>query len=316
MTNSRQRPDFPHVIDNTMRAIFTACPKKFYWAHMRHLTMRRENIHLTAGKAFAAALDVFRKTYWRDAKGDYDAALLAGFRQLMLSYGFNPELEYDEGWQKNQKSFVNLARAYLHYWHTYHPDTDFLQPLILENGDPAVECSSVLPLEIDHPQTGDPILYSVRYDMLGVHTRYDNALFVVDEKTAGQLGASWAKRWDFRSQFTGYCWSAKQHNRPVAGAIIRGVSPQTYDVKHAQAIVYRPDWMIELWYEQLIRNIRRMIDCWQSGYWDYDMADACTAYGGCEFLDLCTSRFPEKIVGKYHTHVWDPTDPDGKKRNG
>ena len=76
---------------------------------------------------------------------------------------------------------------------------------------------------------------------------------------------------------------------------------------HAQAFTARPPWLVDSWYNQLLRDVTRMIQCWQEGYWDYAYGEACVAYGGCPFSSSCNSPNPEDwIEGNFIKRVWDP----------
>lgn len=300
---------FPQILDNTIRSAFVACPKKAYWLYFRNITSKEESPHLNAGGAFAKGIEVFRRTYWSPEHGrDFQSAYLAGFYALTQSYGYHPELEAGE-WAETTKSYENTVAAYASYWERYAPDTDVIQPHVVD-GKPLVEFSFVLPLEENHPVTGEPLLYSGRFDMVG---EYQSALFGVDEKTTSQLGPTWSKRWDLHAQFTGYCWGAREYGYDLAGMIVRGVSIQKRETKHGMAIVYRPRWEVDRWYEQLHRDIRRMKAAFADGWFDYNLSDSCTAYGGCPFLLLCKSQNPEPwLESNYRTRIWDPTNPTGE----
>lgn len=50
-----------------------------------------------------------------------------------------------------------------------------------------------------------------------------------------------------------------------------------------------------------------MIECWKSGYWDFNLDHACTEYGGCSLTTICKSKDPEAWLPMYFTQrVWDP----------
>jgi hypothetical protein len=171
-----------------------------------------------------------------------------------------------------------------------------------------IECTFALPLEIRHPQTGDPMLYAGRFDMLAER---EGVLFVVDEKTTSQLGDSWSSKWDLRGQITGYIWAAKQFGIPVAGAIIRGVSILKTQYGHAEASVVRSQWEIDRWYEQLNIKLQRMIDAWKSGVFTYSLGDACESYGGCGYKTLCTVPDPEPYIPVHYERIqWNPLNKD------
>jgi len=276
---------FPHVIDNTMRSEFVKCPMAWNRRFNQHLDHPEESIHLVAGGAFARGLEVYRKTYYGGER-DFQTAYLAGAQALCKEYG-----AFDAG--SEAKSLYGMLRAYDFYLHeAFPPASDRVSPLIT-GGKPAVEFSFAIPLPINHPDSGDPLLYGGRFDMVG---EYMNSLWCVDEKTTGAMGPQWMNQWSLRSQFTGYCWAAQQYGYHVAGVLIRGICILKEDLKQGEVIDYRPRWMIDRWYAQLLRDINRMIEAYKSDEYDMNLSDGCNAFGGCDYKILCLSRDPEPFI--------------------
>lgn len=109
------------------------------------------------------------------------------------------------------------------------------------------------------------------------------------------------------SQFTGYCHAMRRQGLDVAGTVIRGVSILKTKYETQQAVTYRPEWQVERWYNQLHRDIEKMIQCWEMGYWDYNLDHSCTDYGGCPLSMICQSADPERWLASYfEPRVWDP----------
>jgi hypothetical protein len=128
-----------------------------------------------------------------------------------------------------------------------------------------------------------------------------------DDKTTSQLGASWPRQWDLRSQFTGYVWGASRAGIKLDGFLVRGVSILKTKYDTLQAITYRPAWLIERWYEQLLRDITKMKQAWESGYWDWNLDHACAEYGGCPFKSVCQMRDPAQLLEQqFQRRRWDP----------
>lgn len=301
-----ERLPFPHLIDNSMRADYVACPRKFFYSYVRNLTGVAPNIHLHAGGAFAAGLEAARRAFYEQAL-DEAHALKAGLEALIKYYG---PIELPPS-RSGDKSLDNVIRAFDSYFQRYPLASDIIKPLIAANGKAMVEFNFTIPLEIAHPETGEPLLYGGRSDMIGV---MHDALWVTDEKTATSLGETWAEQWDLESQFTGYAAAARMHGYPVAGALVRGVGLLKTKISHSEVIVYRPDWIIERWWQQLHRDVRRMIANWHEGYWDLALAKAsCSAYGGCLFSML--DKHPESEHQRYietyfRPRNWDPLAKD------
>lgn len=300
--NDLVRPEFPGVIDSSMMGYWRACPRKFWWRHIRNLAPKGSNIHLHAGGAFAKGLEHARQAFYRDGKSA-DEAIAQGAVALIKAWG-NEDLYEDQN-----KGLGRMLGGLDYYLSEAFPlASDYMLPFELEPGKKAIECNFGLPIGVNHPQTGDPILYAGRFDMLAVH-RDQQVLFVEDDKTTSSLGAQWSSRWTMRSQFTGYVWGAQQYGLPVAGAIIRGISFLKNGYDKAESIQMRPEWVVERWLRQVQTDLRSMIRAWENGEWDYNLDESCAAYGGCPYLTLCGARDPEPFVPVYYDiHQWNPLE--------
>lgn len=293
------RPPFPAVLDSTLMAHFRACPRSAFLSSFEHWKPRSRSVHLVAGAAFARGLEVARLAYYAEGRPAADAEA-AGLKALIESYG-SFECPPDSA-----KSLERMMGAFEFYFHSYPLATDSAKPATLPGGRKGIEFSFAAPIDIAHPETGDPLLYSGRFDMIA---DYCGGLYGEDDKTASQLGPSWSKSWDLRSQFTAYTWGARSYGIRLEGFLVRGVSILKTKYDTQQAITPRPGWMVDRWYEQLIRDVRRMIECWESGYWDYNLDESCNSYGGCSFRRVCLA--PEDrshiwLAQDFERRAWDP----------
>jgi hypothetical protein len=293
--------EFPTLVDSTMISNFRACQRQFHRGFVMGLAPASPSIHLHAGAVYAFGLETLRKEFY--GRGTpLDECIRLAFDAMVKEWG---DFEAPEG---HVKSFDRVVEAFLSYIERYPPATDPIKPLMVR-GEPAVEFTFAIPIEgTAHPVTGQPILYGGRFDFLG---EFNGALYVVDDKTASQLGATWGRQWDLRGQFTGYCWAAREYGFNAAGAVVRGTAFLKNSITHAEAITYRPQWMIDEWLVALRSTILRMQECYASGYWEPDLADACSAYGGCTFKELCTkARWEEWIDPTYVVRRWNPLAED------
>lgn len=292
------RPPFPSVIDSSMIATFRSCPRKFELEYLYHFKPRTESVHLHAGKAFARGLEVARQAFYEEG-ADPETAIAQGVGALLLAYG-NFECPEDSA-----KSATRMAGALEYYFFAWPLQDEQMPPATLPgSGKRAIEFSFLEPLESDHPESGDPLMYSGRFDQI---VDYAGGLYGEDDKTTSQLGASWPKQWDLRSQFTGYTWGARRGGMPLSGFVVRGVSILKSKYDSAMAITYRPDWMVERWYLQVLRDIERMKTMWASGLFDYNLDHACAEYGGCGFRKVCMSQEPGPWLKQdFEQRRWDP----------
>ena len=288
--------DFPADISNSGgsaasgREAFVACPTKWVNHHLRKLE-RTVNIHLHAGGSFAKGMEVARRVFFKDGGTEEDARQ-AGMQALWDFYGD----EYAEVWQGEAKSRDGMRGALSSYLTTGWPlASDYLEPF--ESEGKGVEFDFAIPLPINHPQTGEPILYKGRIDWLA-RNKQDGSVWVVDDKTTGSLGKQWHKQWDLDSQPTGYVWAARQFGFPVAGVILRGTSILKRGYGHEECLQPRTKYQIDDWHEQLVQDLHGMITTWtafQEGRRVTKRLDksACNAYGGCPYVQSCSSPNPE-----------------------
>ena len=291
------RPMFPHYIDSTMLATFRSCPQKFFRQYIQHWKPQAESIHLVAGAAFAAGIEAARKSFFEEGRSAADAEA-DGLQALITSYGdFDPP----EG---SAKTLERMCGALEFYFSEYPLGQDNMTPITFPNGRMGIEFSFAEPLPFNHPITGDPILYTGRADMVA---NFAGGVYVVDEKTTTSLGASWSRQWEMRAQFTGYSWACHMVGIPVQGTIIRGVSILKTKYDTLQVITNRAQFELERWLEQTVRDLQRMQQMWESGWWDYALDHACAEYGGCSLTQICKSPDPESWLPMYFTQrVWDP----------
>lgn len=305
MTN---RPPFPLAWDSTMVKSFRSCPRQFFWQYMHHYK-KDSSVHLHAGKAFASGLEEMRKAYWNEGQ-DTETALARGLRKLLSDYG-----DFQRP-SDSPKSAARMAGA-MEYYHSAYPlGSDGADPVRLSDGSRAIEFSFALPLSqgLVHPETGEPILYTGRTDQV---VEWAGSIYVEDDKTTSQLGGMWANQWDLRSQFTGYTWGARQLWAGVTGALVTGIAIRKTGYDHARVPTPRPGYLVDRWHHQVLRDIQRAIECWQSGEWDYDLDESCNAYGGCPFKDPCKANDPQPwLDAGYVVRIWDPLTREERMPDG
>ena len=291
------RPMFPHTIDSTILSSFRSCRQKMFRQYVEHWKPQSQSVHLVAGGAFASGIEAARVSFY--VNGD-DAATAegAGLAALLKHYG-----DFDCP-SDSPKSPERMCGALEFYFSQYPLGADGADPITLANGKRGIEFSFAEPIAVLHPVTGDPLLYTGRSDMIAERA---GGVYIYDEKTTSSLGASWARQWDMRSQFTGYTWAAREQGIKTMGCIVRGVSILKTKYDTLEVPTYRSDYELDLWHGQMLRDVRAMIRCWEEGYWDYSLDGGCTEYGGCSFQRVCKSNEPEAWLPVYfEQRVWDP----------
>jgi len=287
---------FPAVWDSSMLATFRSCPQKFALEYLQNWKPRVESHHLRAGSAFAKGLEAARRAFYEE-KCSAEVSLGRGIGALFLHYGdFQPP-------DDSAKTAARMAGALEFYFTKWPLGDDPAVPATL-GGRLGIEFSFATPLPINHPETGEPLMYCGRADQI---CDFAGGRYVEDDKTASQLGASWSRQWDLRSQFTGYCWAARVAGIPVQGVLIRGVSILKTKYDCAEAVSYRPEWQVDRWLGQVERDLQRAIACWKGGYWDWSLDHACTEYGGCMYRQICLMQDPTPFLElNFERRYWNP----------
>lgn len=291
--------EFPSIIDNTARETWTACPTKFRRQVINKLSRTIKSPDLHFGAAFAIGLETYRREAFGNGQPDKSALASAVVAATRFYGDFTPP----EGHLKTYERLLEALEAYVN---KYPSRYDHIRPYQFPSGELALEFSFAIPLPIAHPETGDPLIYAGRFDMIGV---FNNQLFVFDDKTTSRLGPTWSNQWRSTSQLTGYCWAARNYGLPIVGAIIRGQSILTRGCEFAEVIQYRSTERIDQWYEQLLEEIQDMITAWKRGHFRKSFNASCNAYNGCAYLDICLAQDESlAIESGYQNHYWNPLD--------
>ncbi len=288
--------EFPELIDASLLAAFKSCPELCRKVYFEHYKSKAPSVHLHAGASFASGVEAARTAFYVDHAPAEDAVAI-GVQALQTFYG-----DFDCP-ADSAKSLDRMTGALIYYFDNY-PLEHENDPIILASGKRAIEVSFAEPLPINHPETGNPLIYCGRLDAI---LNFSGGRYVTDEKTTTQLGASWSRQWDLRSQFTGYCWGARQWGIKVDGALVRGVSILKTKYDTQQAISYRPDWMIDRWYAEMLVYVNQMLAMYKSGVWLHNLDHACAEYGGCQFREACSSQDETPWLDTYfERRRWNP----------
>jgi hypothetical protein len=302
--------EFPHVVDNTMRKELVKCEMAAHYRHELGLQPSAAvKVDLHAGAAFAKGLEVARIAYYQQGKLSY-VALQDGIKALYAAYGSF------ECPAKSNKSADRMAGALAFYLAQCPFENEPLKPLVLGSDKQlAVEVQFKVKLPIAHPVTFNDLFYVGRFDMLAQDANGD--IWVVDEKTTSQMSDKWANQWLLDSQITGYVWGAMHMLRGlgypgladrVKGAVINGIAIRLRDYEHVRLPLYRQEWEIERWHNQLMRDIQQWKRAFMTQQHNQVLDHACAFYNNpCDFAPLCSSRNPERIIdGSYVVKRWNP----------
>lgn len=297
--------NFPAYIDNSMRKAFSECPTRFMRRYCENLVVVQPNVDLHFGACFARGIEQARKAFYGTNWGEQEAVQF-GIDEATTMWGnFQPP-------PLSNKTLPRLIGALRYYFEQWLLGEDGLTPV--KDG---IECSFAIDLPIMHPETGLPLQYGGKFDMLAIDT--NGRYYVVDEKTTSKLGDAWYKQWDLDSQMSGYIW-ATQHKLEVEQKLdlcdvevmaqIRGISILRNDYGHVEVPIVRSNWRLHQWHEQLLHDVERMLRCWKAKWFDQALNGQCVAYGrDCDYKKLCMSPAPECFIeGNYRVEVWNPLE--------
>lgn len=293
----------PLHIDSTMISCFRSCPQKFELEFIHGFRPPGISLDLHAGACFSSALEETYNQVWLRGKELEDALIMAQAR-FFQEWG---DVEPPE-WKRTAKTKDRVWEAVESYFTQYAPKTDHIRPYITSSGSPSVEYTFAVPLDPKdgfplHP-SGVPFLYCGRFDMLG---SYQGRPCVKDDKTTGSsIGRQWASQWDLRSQFIGYKWACQQCGIDVQEVVVRGVAIQKEQFVHAEAIKQYSNELVGRWLIQLKRDLTRLVECYEEGFFDYNFGETCTAYGQCVFMNTCASPNPQNWVTEFEVKHWNP----------
>lgn len=325
-------PDLPLHIDSTMIACHRSCPQKFFREFVEGFRPKGgKSIDLHAGGCFAKAVETVYDQVHVLKRPLADALTVA---QAVFDAEWG-DFEIPE-WKKTSKTWDRVWTAISGgatkddegYFDRYPPLTDHVQPFFGSDGKPTFEFTFAIPLEPAHHHytdykkhaddplpfplhpSGSPFIYCGRLDMLGT---YMGHVVWRDEKTSKNnpnTNNNWSEQWDLRSQFIGYTWALQQLGFDCEGGVVRGIGILKEKIGHAEAIKTYSQFVIERWYEQLRRDLWRIRRAWDERYFDFDFADACTAYGNCMFMRVCQSTTPESWLNEFEIRKWNPLHKD------
>lgn len=300
----------PIYIDSSMRGTFKSCKRKFRNTYLRRLVSPKPSIHLHAGKAFAHACEVTRIARYKHNL-EWPAAVDEGQVALYQKWF---ECGEDVDLAGTAKTLDNMLLLHEKYFDEYDRAGSDLVPLIRDCGKPAVEFSFACPIPgTVHPETGEEILYVGKLDMLALRQGVESTVWPVDEKTCSQLGDKWGQQWELRGQFIGYCWAARTYGYDCPGAIVRGCKiTGNGNIGYGEATLQIHPHIIDRWLETLRRDVEEIIACWKEDRFDFDFADACSAYGGCAYQISCSAKDPDRwLESNFVPNTWNPITGDG-----
>lgn len=295
--------NFPPVLDASIITQFKACPRQMWFNHIRRVQRPVMSVHLVAGNAFAMAVERARRLWYEQDERDPLRIRTEALRTLWQNYPEGVPIET----RHKAKSPVVLAEGLIRYLDHFDFVDDNIRPVVLPSGRAGIEFTFAVPLPIKNPQTGDPILYGGRLDMLA-ETVGTKTIWASDDKTTGLYGPNWSNDWNMRYQFLGYMWGCAEYGVPVAGMLVRGLHLTLSEMRVINDTKLFPRFKVERWHEQMLRDVQDIVRAWETNVWGYDFSSACTSYGGCQFVAACDHPDHEQAIinERYVPNEWTP----------
>ena len=263
---------FPATISNSKLTTFMECPYKFYRNYIAELEIVREtNKDLNFGQAFAAALEEYRISVY-SRKESYERSMDNALRKMYSVFDSN----YTGEEQKGINSCINILELY-----TKKFQDDWLKPMINAAEEPSIEHSFSVEMDIKHPETKDPILFTGRFDMIGIDKNENE--WIVDEKTTGYRNYQ-PEQYSMSGQLLGYMAAMQQYGRKPIGFIVREALVQKTQQEINEYSYMRVQHKINYYWDALHQWVEIMLHHYSKKLWPKVLSYNCKR---CLFRTHC-----------------------------
>lgn len=280
--------------DSTSIKVAEECLRKYFYTMIEGWRAQSESVHLRFGGHYATAIEHF---YKHKALGmSHDEALLEVVREAMLDTwdherdeagnriegtGSPYEPPLDAQGSARLKTRENLLRTVI--WYVEQFASDPAEPIILDNGKPAVELSFALPVD-------DGIIFTGHMDRL---TEYAGNIMGLDNKTTGAtISARYFEGYKPDIQMSMYTFAGKMiYQIPVRGMIIDAAQIAVGFSRFERGLTMRTDAELQEFYDTTMHTIEQARRATQLQYFPMNRT-SCDKFGGCPFRRVC-SKSPE-----------------------
>jgi hypothetical protein len=301
---STSLPTLQLAVDSTSLGEFKICPRRYQLAIIEGWQPKGKSVHLEFGIAFHKAREEYE--HLRAAGTEHDPALCECVRSALRAT-WDSELQRGVQWdhpQKNRKTLIQSIVAYL----DEIAQNDPLETVKLTSGHPAVELSFTVPLPLASESTGEPYSLCGHLDRV---VALGDKFYISDIKTTtGELGPGFFSKFTPDNQMSLYTLAGKvAFGLEISGVLIDGVQVLAGGTRFQRGMVPRQPAVLEEWYEGLGLWLRQMESCAETGHWPMNDKSCHTAYGGCQFREVCSrcgSARQQWLEGNFARRVWDP----------
>lgn len=324
---------FPHRLSTTQDfEKYNQCPYLWFLQRCCYFTKYAYNIDLEFGSEFASAIEKVRVAFYKDGKS-VEEALAIGLLHIRDNFSVSFAESNIADTLKTPEKMSEVLRA---YFNEYPLDSTAIVPFELADGSISVEQTFDIELPFNHPETGKPLVMSVKPDMIGMDSH--GKFVLVDEKTSKQTGMNnYTQTVDCyrtKNQFVQYVFGIN-HNKEKFGdlnvthMVIRRVVVTAKAMKDMN-VVEEYEFNIDLWFQQewwnnILHLVREMIESYlhrkaldripdRPEIEAYRKIAFRKSYGNCEqffkpckFTNHCTSKegqdlqsqgFEQKVYNK------------------
>ena len=303
-------------INSSSLSIIQSCPRKSYYLLERKLKSNIESPALVFGSAIHKALEVFYST------PPSDREMPDKFEERAHLLAHNPEADFgDHPFYKAIRAFVMAGQSLLslpdtdkrsivsgvwilgHYFQTYIRD-EFT--VYHDDQGPVTERTFVLKI-MDHPTFEINIFGTID---LVLRNEITKELFPADHKTSSTMGTEFLNRIKPNHQYTGYIMGAQQvlgidcEKFMVNGIQVKPIPKTSRGTppNFTRQITSRNEDDITEYLVVINEAVFNYLRWKKDDVWPLGPVDSCAHFGGCQFLDVCSS--PKNIrnnilEGKY-----------------
>lgn len=295
-------------LDNSKRAAFVACPRKYFYRYVKHLTSQTGSTALRYGTTWHGFLEGFYLDVLANGWGERN--IEAGYKRGQEVWERESEkFEFYEDY----RTFENCASSFLLYLSEFAQDRQYMKILQPER---TFKVEMVLSKEENHlfPNFNLESLYFT--GQIDLEVELSGQDWIIEFKSTGQPISIQAERLQRSAQILGYTWAAKQTGGNPTGVLVslhqllsRRVKAGGYG-KLTQAFLRQPNIFCEAdftsWRQSFLYTANQIAEATARQFFPCQF-DSCYQFGKCQFARLCEQNrpFEELNIDGFLEEEWD-----------
>jgi hypothetical protein len=307
------------ILDNTKRAVFKQCKKKYLLSVINGWQSNYGSTALRYGVAWHGMQEGYYswivKHGWPKTATERMEALTQGLELGKKKWDKETE---KKTFLEDYKSFNTAVDAFQNYLEFFQQDANAMKILQTEQ---VFQCP-INPETVEEDKllsSLPPIIFTGRIDLV---IEMDYATWLLDFKTTGWILSQVIQKANRSPQLIGYTYASKQIlDFQVSGCILSFAYAGASKLKSGDYGSVRFDFRripqiytgkdIQAWKFAFIDTCREIVfsmkeDSWPEGF------DNCYQFGSCPYLKLCQQHVPyDKLdFTGFHQEFWDVRDED------